>query len=103
VIVRMTSFSGNPEGLREGARIYEEQIVPWLQDATGFRGVMVLHDGAERALGLSFWESEADAISADEAMARFRADVSGAVGSTPLGAETYEVLLSVGPSLTLES
>ena len=103
MIARLTSFSGDPDGLREGARIYEEQILPWLRDATGFRGVMVLHDEGERALGLTFWETEADANAADEAMSRFRADVSGAVGSTPLGAETYAVLLSVGPSLTLES
>jgi heme-degrading monooxygenase HmoA len=103
VIARLTTFSGTPEGMREGARIYEEQILPWLRDATGFRGVMVLHDDGERALGLTFWESEADADAADAAMARFRADVSGAVGSTQVGAETYQVLLSVGPSLALES
>jgi len=103
VIARLTSFSGDPDGLREGARIYEEQILPWLRDTTGFRGVMVLHDGAERALGLTFWETEADADAAADAMARFRSDVSGAVGSTQLAAETYAVLLSIGPSLTLES
>ena len=103
MIARLTSFSGSPDGLREGARIYEEQILPWLRDATGFRGVMVLHDGGGSALGLTFWETAADAVAADKEMSRFRSDVSGAVGSTPLGLESYEVLLSVGPSLTLES
>ena len=93
MIARLTSFSGDAGSLRDGARIYEQQVLPWLRDATGFRGVTILHDGAEEAIGITYWESEEDAI----------ADVMRAVGSSQLAAESYEVLLALGPAPTVES
>lgn len=55
----MTTFRGSPERIEEGVRLYSDQVIPWLRDATGFRGWVVLMDReAEKAIGLTFWATE---------------------------------------------
>jgi hypothetical protein len=103
VFVRVTSWQGEPEALAEGTRIYEEQIVPWLRDAHGWRGLLILLDRDGKALALTFWESEEAADAADAAIARFRGEVAGAVGTSQLSIESYDLALAVGLGLAGES
>ena len=98
MIARVTTFSGPPEAHEQGWRIFEEQIVPWLEDAMGFRGALALLSG-ERALGITFWDSQETAAVVDEALVRFREEVAGAIGTTSLTLETYDVALAVGLAL----
>ena len=90
---RVTTFEGDPERLEEGARIFREQVVPWLRDATGFRGVIVMVDRAnERALGLSFWTTQEAATDAYGSGATLRDEVAASVGTTMTGEELFEVV-----------
>jgi hypothetical protein len=93
VIGRVTTFEGDPERMVEGVRIYRDQVVPWLRDSTGFRGVMILVDHEnDRGLGLSFWTTMEAATDAYASGANLRDEVAASVGTTMTGEEFYEVV-----------
>jgi hypothetical protein len=77
----------------EGVRIYREQVVPWLRDSTGFRGVIILvdHDN-DRGMGISFWTTMEAATDAFGSGAILRDEVAAGVGTTVTGEELYEVV-----------
>ena len=59
MIARVTTYEGQVSPDLDGVRMYDETAIPWLQDAEGFRGLLVLVDRAnERTVSLSFWENE---------------------------------------------
>lgn len=90
---RVTTFEGDPERLEEGARIFREQVVPWLRDATGFRGIIVMVDREhEHALGISFWTTKEAATDAYGSGATLRDEVAASVGTTMTGEELFEVV-----------
>jgi AraC-like DNA-binding protein len=93
VIARVTTFEGDPERMEEGARIFRDQVVPWLRDSTGFRGLIVLVDREnERAMGISFWTTKETATDAYTSGATLRDEVAASVGTTMTGEEFYEVV-----------
>jgi hypothetical protein len=97
VFARVTSYEGTAAGFDEGVRIYAEQVVPWLKETTGFRGVLILLDReAGKALGVTLWNSEEDERASYETVSRFRGTVAETVGSTPGPVEGYEVALLDG-------
>jgi hypothetical protein len=99
MIARVTAFQAEGGALDQVARLYESQVVPWLEAATGFGGMMILLDReGGRALALSFW-ADAEALGgAREALERFRTLVANTIGSTNLGIDEYEVALAAGIS-----
>jgi hypothetical protein len=93
VIARVTTFEGDPERMAEGVRIYREEVVPWLRDSTGFRGVIILVDHEnERGLGISFWTTMEAATDAYASGATLRDEVAASVGTTVTGEEFLEVV-----------
>jgi hypothetical protein len=77
----------------EGVRIYRDQVVPWLRDSTGFRGVIILVDQEnDRGLGVSFWATMEAATDAFGSGATLRDEVAASVGTTVTGEEFYEVV-----------
>lgn len=93
MIARVTTFEGDPERMAEGVRIYREQVVPWLSDSTGFRGVIVLVDRENRrGMGVSFWTTMETATDAYASGALLRDEVAANVGTTVTGEEFYEVV-----------
>ena len=85
----------------EGVRIYREQVVPWLRDSTGFRGVIILVDHENhRGLGISFWSTMEAATDAFGSGATLRDEVAASVGTTVTGEELLEVVTA--EALTLE-
>jgi hypothetical protein len=79
----------------EGVRIYREQVVPWLRDSTGFRGVIIMIDREhERAMGVSFWMTREAATDAYASGATLRDEVAASVGTTMTGEEFFEVVTS---------
>ncbi len=84
----------------EGARIFREEVVPWLRDSTGFRGVIVMVDREnERAMGVSFWTTKETATDAFTSGASLRDEVAASVGTTMTGEEFYEVVTAQALSL----
>jgi len=56
---RMTVFEGTPEGLEDGVAVYREKVLPWLRDATGFRGWIVLrHPSGTKTTSITFWADD---------------------------------------------
>jgi hypothetical protein len=100
LIARVTTFEGDPERMVEGVRIYRDQVVPWLRDSTGFRGVMILVDHEnDRGMGLSFWTTMEAATDAYASGAMLRDEVAASVETTMTGEEFYEVVLAESVAL----
>lgn len=88
----MTTFRGSPERIEEGVRLYSDQVIPWLRDATGFRGWVVLMDReAEKAIGLTFWATEQAARDGESSGGVLRDEVAASVGAIMESLELYEV------------
>lgn len=93
MIARVTTFEGDPERMEEGVRIYREQVVPWLRDSTGFRGVIIMIDREnDQAMGVSFWTTLEAASDAYASGATLRDELAASVGSTLTGEEFLEVV-----------
>ena len=64
----------------EYARIAGEEMVPWLAQIEGWRGLLMLSNEQEgRTLVLSFWESREDAERHHTARMQFRDRITSAV------------------------
>ena len=97
MIARLTTYEGQVSPNLDGVRMYDEAAIPWLQDAEGFRGLLVLVDRANRrTLSLSFWESEETERQSEEARRRFGELVAEHVGLNREEGEMYEVVLGRG-------
>jgi hypothetical protein len=93
VIARVTTFEGDPERMEEGVRIYREQVVPWLRDSTGFRGVIIMIDREnDQAMGVSFWTTLEAASDAFASGATLRDELAANVGSILTGEEFLDVV-----------
>lgn len=97
---RVSVYRGDEEQAEQAVELFRQDVLPWLRDATGFRGALILNDAeAERSLAITFWDSR-DAVTDPEASGvALRDEVSATVGSVLEEQEIYEVLLSdgVGP------
>jgi hypothetical protein len=90
---RVTMFEGSPEQIETGVRVYREDVIPWLRDAEGFRGWIVLLDReAGRSIGLTFWTNAEAARDREESGATLRDEVAEAVGASMRSLEIYEVV-----------
>jgi hypothetical protein len=90
--------------MEEGARIFREQVVPWLRDSTGFRGLIVMVDREhDRAMGISLWTTKETATDAYTSGATLRDEVAASVGTTMTGEEFYEVVTAQALALDDEA
>lgn len=97
----MTTFEGPAEGIEEGVRVFRETVLPWLRDATGFRGALALVDRpGGRVLMITFWATAEMAADRPESGAVIRDEVAARVGTPMTELAVYE--LSVADSLQLE-
>ena len=78
--------------LEEGMRVYRDQVIPSLRDATGFRGWVVLIDREnEKAVGLTFWATEQAALEGETSGGPLRDEVAASVGAIMESLQLYEV------------
>jgi hypothetical protein len=93
VFARVTTFQGPAERVEQGLEIFRASVLPWLKDATGFRGFTLLIDRPnEKALTISFWttrESAEDTTGAGGTA--IREEVAAAVGTVMQGTAVYEL------------
>ena len=100
MFARVTTFENQPGRIEDGVRIFREHVLPWLADATGFRGSVVLLDReASRTIVMTFWATEEAARDEEASGARVRDEVAAAVDAEIRSAEIYEV--AVAESLAL--
>lgn len=100
MFARVTTFQGSPDRLEEGVRVYRDQVIPWLRDATGFRGWVVLMDReSEKATGITFWATEQAALDGEASGGALRDEVAASVGAIMQSLRLYEVVVAEGVSL----
>lgn len=100
VIARLVTYEGPVSSDLEGVRMYDESALPWLQDAHGFRGLLVLVDREnERTVALSSWTDEDAERESEEARRRFGELVAERIGLTRDEGQVYEVVLGRGVHL----
>jgi hypothetical protein len=94
VYARVVRFTGTGDDLDRGITAYREQVLPYVLDATGFRGQTVLLDREGGVgLGITLWADEESMRSYEERGAQFR-ELLGETWRTPvISLETYEVVL----------
>ena len=91
---RVTHFGGTGADLDRGIEAYREQVLPYIRDATGFRGHTVLVDrDAGRAMSITLWASEEALLGYESTAARFR-DLLAETWHTPVSSvASFEVAL----------
>jgi hypothetical protein len=100
VFARVTTFEGPDEAIDGGLELFRQEVLPWLSEATGFRGWVVLRDrAAEKAMGITFWLTEEAMQDEDASGATLRDEVAARFGATMKSLEFYEVALAEGISL----
>jgi hypothetical protein len=92
VFARVVHFAGPGDDLERGIAAYREQVLPFVRDATGFRGQTVLFDrAAGTAMGITLWATEEDMRHYESLGDRFRALLAETWGTPVTAVESYEV------------
>lgn len=96
----MTTFSGAPEQIEEGLRLYREQALPWLREASGFRGfVALVHAGRARSMGITFWATAEAAAEVDASGRSLRDQIADGVGVAMESLDVLDVAFADGVEL----
>jgi heme-degrading monooxygenase HmoA len=97
MVTRVTTFEGAPEQIDEGVRLFTETTLPWLRDATGFRGWLALHDREhDRAIGITFWTTKEAADAGAAKGGPLRDEIAENVGALMKSLELYDVIYTDG-------
>jgi heme-degrading monooxygenase HmoA len=92
MFARMHTLATTPEQHDQGVEIVQEQLLPWLRDSTGFRGLIRLADRAGgKTLVITLWADE-DALAASSEIGQKLSDLATlTTGATRLALEEYDV------------
>jgi heme-degrading monooxygenase HmoA len=91
VFARVHVLQTTPEQSEAGLEIFREQLLPWLRDASGYRGLIRLVDKEnDRTIVISLWADEESMHASTEAGVRLAELTAENVGATRLGLEQYE-------------
>jgi hypothetical protein len=94
--VRLSRFAGlDPERIDATVRQFEEDALPRLEQAQGFRGVTVgVNHRAGQAVAIALWETEADMHQSERLAEEAREQAVATAGPqrTPV-VDNYEVVL----------
>jgi len=82
----------SPEEHDRGLELVRDQILPWLRDSTGFRGLIRLENRIEgRTLVVTLWADEEALRASAEAAERLTALAVDTSGATREGVEEFDV------------
>jgi heme-degrading monooxygenase HmoA len=94
VFARVHVLQTTPEQSDTGLEIVREQLLPWLRDTSGYRGLIRLLDRENgRTLVVSLWADEEALQASDEAGQKFAELTAQTTGATRLAIEQYEATL----------
>jgi hypothetical protein len=94
MFARLHTLETTPEQYEHGLELVRDQLLPWARDSTGFRGLIVLVDGANtKTLVLTLWADEdalkRSAAAGDDLSRR----AAAATGATRRSLDDFEVSL----------
>ena len=91
MFARVHVLQTTPEQSEAGLQIFREQLLPWLREASGYRGLIRLVDkDNDRTIVISLWADEASMQASTEAGVKLAELTAENVGATRLGLEQYE-------------
>jgi hypothetical protein len=94
VFARVHVIQSTPEQQDEGLKIVRDQLLPWLRDSSGYRGLIRLADRAGgKTLVVTLWADEKSLQASAEAGNRLTELTMESVGATRLALEQYEATL----------
>ena len=92
MFARVHTLEVTPEQDDRAREIVRDQILPWLRDSTGFRGLIRLaHRGGGKTLVVTLWADEATLHASAEAADRLGDLTAATTGATRLALEDYAV------------
>jgi hypothetical protein len=94
MFARMHTLETTPQQHDQGLEIVREQLLPWLRDSTGFRGLIRLSDPKRgKTLVITLWANEEALRASDEAGRRLSELTAVTVGVSKRELEEFEVTL----------
>ena len=96
VFARMHTLGTTPEGQERGFELLLE-LLPWIRESTGFRGVLRLASpDRSKAITITLWADEGAMLESAEAAQGLGALAAEASGSKRLALEDFEVVYFEG-------
>jgi heme-degrading monooxygenase HmoA len=94
VYARVHALQTTPEQHDHGLAIVRDQLLPYLRNSTGYRGLFRLADpAAGKTLVITLWADEESLRGSAEAGDRFSELTAETTGATRLALEQYEATL----------
>ena len=94
MFARVHIIQSTPEQQDEGLEIVRDQLLPWLRDSSGYRGLIRLADRVGgKTLVVTLWADEESLQASAEAGNRLTELTMESVGATRLALEQYEATL----------
>lgn len=94
MFARLHVLQTTPEQHDQGLEIVRDQLLPWLRDSSGYRGLIRLADSAAgKTLVITLWADEASLQASDEAGNKLSELTAETVGAKRLAIERYEATL----------
>lgn len=94
MFARVHVLASTAEQQERGLELVRDQLLPWLRDSSGYRGLIRLADEAgEKTLVITLWADEESLQASDEAGDRLSELTAANVGATRLAIERYEATL----------
>ena len=94
MFARVHVLATAPEQQERGLELVRDQLLPWLRDSTGYRGLIRLTDeSGEKTLVITLWADEESLQASAEAGDRLTELTAANVGATRLALEQYEATL----------
>ena len=94
MFARLHVLKTTPEQSDQGLELVRDQLLPWLRDSTGYRGLIRLSGRkAGKTLVVTLWADEESLQASAEAGDRLSALTAANVGAERLALETYEATL----------
>jgi hypothetical protein len=94
MFARVHVLQTTPEQHDEGLELVRDQLLPWLRDSSGYRGLIRLADRAGgKTLVVTLWADQESLDASAEAGTRLGELTAENVGATLLAVEQYEATL----------
>jgi hypothetical protein len=94
VYARVHVLKMTPEQADEGLQIVQDNLLPWLRDSSGYRGLVRLFDrDGGKTFVITLWADKESLRASTEAGDRLAELTSENVGATRLALELYEATL----------
>lgn len=95
MFARMTLAQAQPDQFSKAVTEVQEAFVPAAREQGGYRGFLLLTDGTQQLVGISFWETEADERASGTAGGYYedRMKAFSSLLATPASTNVYEVVV----------